>query len=221
MNGTAIHAPSPHDKKQRIRILVVDDHPLLRDGITALIADEEDMEVVAEASNGRQAIELFRTHSPDVILMDLQMPDVTGLDAMIAIRRESSEVRVIVLTTYTGDVQTMRAMQAGARAYVLKNVLHQELLDTIRSVHAGRKRMSPEVAADLADHSMDDVLTAVEIEVLQLISKGCSNKDIAGRLSVTEQSVKGRVKSILAKLDANDRTHAAMIGLKRGIINLQ
>jgi DNA-binding NarL/FixJ family response regulator len=149
------------------------------------------------------------------------MPDVAGLDAMIAIRRESPEARVIVLTTYAGDVQTMRAMQAGARAYVLKNVLHQELLDTIRSVQAGRKRMSPEVAADLAGHSMDDVLTGVEIEVLHLISQGCSNKEIAGRLSVSEQSVKGRVKSILAKLDANDRTHAAMIGLKRGIIDLQ
>jgi DNA-binding NarL/FixJ family response regulator len=206
--------------KQKIRILVVDDHPLLRDGITALINDETDMEVAAEGSNGREAIELFRTHHPDVVLMDLQMPDVTGLDAIIVIRREFSEARVIVLTTYSGDVQTMRALQAGARAYVLKNVMHQELLDTIRSVHAGRKRMSPEVAADLADHSMDDTLTAVEIEVLHLISQGCSNKHIAGRLSVTEQSVKGRVKSILTKLDANDRTHAAMIGLKRGIINL-
>jgi DNA-binding NarL/FixJ family response regulator len=214
------HAPAFEDRKQNIRILVVDDHPLLRDGITALIADEKDMEVAAEAANGREAIELFRTHRPDVILMDLQMPDVTGLDAMIAIRREFPEARVVVLTTYTGDVQTMRAMQAGARAYVLKNVMHRELLDTIRSVHAGRKRMSPEVAADLADHSMDDVLTAIEIAVLRLISQGCSNKDIAGRLSVTEQSVKGRVKSILAKLNANDRTHAAMVGLKRGIIDL-
>jgi DNA-binding NarL/FixJ family response regulator len=204
-----------------IRILVVDDHALLRDGITALIADEPDMEVVAEASNGREGIERFKTHRPDITLMDLQMPQVSGLEAILAIRRESPEARVIVLTTYTGDVQTVRALQAGARAYILKNLLHQDLLDTIRAVHAGRKWMSPEIAADVADHSMDDVLTAAEVEVLRLISQGCGNKEIAARLSVTEHSVKSRVKSILAKLEANDRTHAAMIGLKRGIIELQ
>jgi DNA-binding NarL/FixJ family response regulator len=203
-----------------IRILVVDDHPLLRDGITALVADEQDMEVVGEASTGRDAIEKFATHRPDVTLMDLQMPDVSGLDAIIAIRRESPEARIIVLTTYTGDVQTVRALQAGARAYILKNLLHQELLNTIRSVHAGRKWMSPEVAADVANHALDDVLSAAEVDVLRLISQGCGNKEIAARLSVTEHSVKSRVKSILAKLDANDRTHAAMIGLKRGIIDL-
>jgi DNA-binding NarL/FixJ family response regulator len=204
-----------------IRILVVDDHALLRDGITALIADEPDMEVVGEASNGREGIERFKTHRPDITLMDLQMPQVSGLEAILAIRRESPEARVIVLTTYTGDVQTVRALQAGARAYILKNLLHQDLLDTIRTVHAGRKWMSPEIAADVADHSMDDVLTAAEVEVLRLISQGCGNKEIAARLSVTEHSVKSRVKSILAKLEANDRTHAAMIGLKRGIIELQ
>jgi DNA-binding NarL/FixJ family response regulator len=204
-----------------IHILVVDDHPLLRDGITALIADEPDMEVVAEASNGREGIERFKTHRPDITLMDLQMPQVTGLEAILAIRREAPEARVIVLTTYTGDVQTVRALQAGARAYILKNLLHQDLLDTIRAVHAGRKWMSPEIAADVADHSMDDVLTTAEVEVLRLISQGCGNKEIAARLSVTEHSVKSRVKSILAKLEANDRTHAAMIGLKRGIIELQ
>ena len=204
-----------------IHILVVDDHPLLRDGITALIADEPDMEVVAEASNGREGIERFKTHRPDITLMDLQMPQVTGLEAILAIRREAPEARVIVLTTYTGDVQTVRALQAGARAYILKNLLHQDLLDTIRAVHAGRKWMSPEIAADVADHSMDDVLTAAEVEVLRLISQGCGNKEIAARLSATEHSVKSRVKSILAKLEANDRTHAAMIGLKRGIIELQ
>ena len=204
-----------------IRILVVDDHPLLRDGITALIADERDMEVVAEASNGREGIDRFKSHRPDITLMDLQMPDVNGLDAILAIRRESPEARVIVLTTYTGDVQTVRAMRAGARAYILKNLLHEELLNTIRAVHAGRKWMSPEVAADLADHSMDDVLNAAEVDVLRLISQGCGNKEIAARLSVTEHSVKSRVKSILGKLEANDRTHAAMIGLKRGIISLQ
>jgi DNA-binding NarL/FixJ family response regulator len=204
-----------------IHILVVDDHPLLRDGITALIADEPDMEVVAEASNGREGIERFKTHRPDITLMDLQMPQVTGLEAILAIRREAPEARVIVLTTYTGDVQTVRALQAGARAYILKNLLHQDLLDTIRAVHAGRKWMSPEIAADVADHSMDDVLTTAEVEVLRLISQGCGNKEIAARLSATEHSVKSRVKSILAKLEANDRTHAAMIGLKRGIIELQ
>jgi len=204
-----------------IHILVVDDHPLLRDGITALIADEPDMEVVAEASNGREGIERFKTHRPDITLMDLQMPQVTGLEAILAIRHEAPEARVIVLTTYTGDVQTVRALQAGARAYILKNLLHQDLLDTIRAVHAGRKWMSPEIAADVADHSMDDVLTTAEVEVLRLISQGCGNKEIAARLSATEHSVKSRVKSILAKLEANDRTHAAMIGLKRGIIELQ
>lgn len=208
------------DAKRKIRVLVVDDHVLLRDGITALIGDEQDMEVAAEAANGRQAIELFRAHHPDLVLMDLQLPDISGLDAMMAIRRESPDARVIVLTTYAGDVQTIRAMQAGARAYLLKNVLHQELLETIRSVYAGHKRMSSEVAAEVADHSMDDALTPIEVEVLRLISQGCSNKDIAVKLSATEQSVKSRVKNILAKLEANDRTHAAMIGLKRGIIHL-
>jgi DNA-binding NarL/FixJ family response regulator len=215
------NADPTHPDKVKIRILVVDDHPLLRDGISARIADENDMEVVAEAANGRQGIEQFRSHRPDITLMDLQMPDINGLDAIVVIRRESPDARIIVLTTYTGDIQTVRALHAGARAYVLKNLLHQDLLDTIRHVHAGRKWMSPEVAAELADHSMDDVLTAAEVEVLRLISQGCGNKEIAARLSVTEDSVKSRVKSILAKLDANDRTHAAMIGLKRGIIPLQ
>jgi DNA-binding NarL/FixJ family response regulator len=218
MNSRPI--PQPSDARRKIRILAVDDHLLLRDGITALIGDEDDMEVAAEASNGRDAIELFKKHRPDVVLMDLQLPDITGLDAMMAIRRESPDACVIVLTTYAGDVQTMRAMQAGARAYLLKNVLHEELLDTIRSAHAGHKRMSPEVAAAVADHSLDDALTPVEVEVLRLISQGCSNKEIAAKLTVTEHSVKSRVKSILAKLDANDRTHAVTTGLKRGIIHL-
>jgi DNA-binding NarL/FixJ family response regulator len=206
--------------EEKIRILVVDDHPLLRDGITARIADEQDMEVVAEASTGREGVARFKSHRPDITLMDLQMPDLPGLDAIVAIRRESPEARIIVLTTYTGDIQTVRAMQAGARAYILKNLLHKDLLDAIRAVHAGRKWMSPEIAADLADHSLDDALIAAEVEVLRLIAQGCGNKEIATRLSVTEHSVKGRVKCILAKLDANDRTHAAMIGLQRGIIHL-
>src|SRR5271154_4125427 len=155
---------SPGKSELTIRILVADDHPLLRDGITALIADEQDMQVVAEASNGREAIERFKSYQPDVTLMDLQMPEMSGLDAILAVRRESPEARIIVLTTYSGDVQTLRAMRAGARAYILKNLLHQELLNTIRAVHAGRKWMSPEVAADLADHSLDEVLTAAEVD---------------------------------------------------------
>ncbi len=203
-----------------IRVLVIDDHPLLRDGIAALIAGEPDMELVAQVANGREGIEQFRTHVPDVTLMDLQMPEMNGIDAMIAIRDEVPEARVIVLTTYSGDVQVMRALQAGARAYLLKNVLHKELLGTIRAVHAGRKTMSPAVATELADYSIDDALTTREIDVLRLIAGGNANKEIAAQLSITEETVKSRVKSILMKLGANDRTHAAMIGLKRGIIDL-
>ena len=203
-----------------IRILVVDDHPLIRDGIAALIAGQPDMELVAEASNGREAIEQFRRHSPDVTLMDLQMPAMNGIDAMIAIRDEVSEARIIVLTTYTGDVQVMRALKAGARAYLLKNLLHKELLGTIRTVHAGHRTVSPSVAAELADHSVDDALTLREVDVLRLIAGGNANKEIAAQLSITEETVKSRIKNILLKLDANDRTHAAVIGLKRGIIEL-
>ena len=207
------------DAKQ-IRILTVDDHPLLRQGIAALIADELDMTVVGEATNGREAIQQFRAHQPDVTLMDLQMPEMNGLDAMIAIRSEFPEARIIVLTTYTGDVQAKRAIQAGARAYLLKNSLHTELLNTIRAVHAGRKNLSPEVSFELAEHSAEDALSPLEVRVLGLIAQGNSNKEIAARLSVTEDSVKGHVRNILSKLGANDRTHAAMIGVKRGIIEL-
>jgi DNA-binding NarL/FixJ family response regulator len=203
-----------------IRILIVDDHPVVRDGIATLIATQPDMLVVAEASDGRQGIERFRSHRPEITLMDLQMPGINGLDALIAIRNEAPDARVIVLTTYTGDIQTKRALQAGARGYLLKNVLHEDLLDSIRAVHAGHRRISPEIAADVADHSMDDVLTAGEIDVLRSISAGCANKEIAARLFIPEETVKSRVKSILAKLNANDRTHAVMIGLKRGIISL-
>jgi DNA-binding NarL/FixJ family response regulator len=201
-----------------IRILAVDDHPLVRQGIVGLVADQSDMSVVAEASNGREAILQFRAHRPDVTLMDLQMPEMNGLDALIAIRNEFPEARIIVLTTYTGDVQILRALKAGARAYLLKNLLHKELLDTIRAVHAGKKTMSPEVSYQLADHATDDALTPGEISVLRLIAAGNANKQIADQLSITEETVKGRVKTILSKLGANDRTHAAMIGLKRGII---
>ena len=203
-----------------IRIMSVDDHPMLRGGIAALIAGEPDMQMIAESSNGREAIQQFRTHRPDITLMDLQMPEMSGLDAIIAIRAEFPDAKIIVLTTYAGDVQALRALQAGARAYLLKNLVHKELLDTIRAVYAGKKAMSPQVSYELAEHATDDALTKAEIEVLQLIATGNANKQIADRLSITEDTVKGRVKNILSKLDASDRTHAAMIGIKRGIIEL-
>ncbi|MBV9442788.1 MAG: response regulator transcription factor [Acidobacteriaceae bacterium] len=204
----------------RIRILAVDDHPLLRDGIAALISAHDDMVLVAEASNGRQAIELFRVHAPDVTLMDLQMPDKNGIEAITAIRKLSPDARIIVLTTYSGDVQVTRALEAGARAYLLKNLLHKELLETIRAVHAGKKTMSPTLAADMAERFGEDGLTEKEVDVLRLIAEGHANKEIAARLSITEETVKSRVKNILSKLNANDRTHAAIIGVKRGIITV-
>jgi len=208
-------------QSNRIRILAVDDHPLLRDGIAALVAGEPDMQLVAQGTNGREAIHQFRLHRPDVTLMDLQMPDMSGLDAIISIRGEFPDARIIVLTTYSGDVQALRALQAGARAYLLKNLVHKELLETIRAVHAGKKTLSAQVSYELAEHVTDDALTQGEIEVLRLIAGGNANKQIADQLSITEDTVKGRVKNILSKLGANDRTHAAMIGIKRGIIELQ
>ena len=208
------------DDAKQIRILTVDDHPVLRQGIAALIANEGDMILVGEAANGREAIQQFRAHRPDVTLMDLQMPEMNGLDAMLAIRGEFPDARIIVLTTYTGDVQAKRAIQAGARAYLLKNSLHKELLDTIRAVHAGRKNLSPEVSFELAEHSAEETLSPLEVRVLRLIADGNSNKEIAAVLSVTEDSVKGHVRNILSKLGANDRTHAAMIGVRRGIIEV-
>jgi DNA-binding NarL/FixJ family response regulator len=199
----------------------VDDHPLLREGVTALLAGQADMQLVAEASNGREAVEQFRRHRPDVTLMDLQMPEMNGVDAMMAICAEFPQARIIVLTTYTGDVQVMRALKAGARAYLLKSSLRKELVETIRIVHAGQKRILPEVASELAEHATDDSLSSREVEVLRLVSGGNANKEIAAQLSITEETVKGHIKNILAKLGANDRTHAAMIGLKRGIIDLK
>lgn len=201
-----------------IRILSVDDHALIRQGIAGLLAVQTDMKLIAEASNGREAIQQFREHRPDITLMDLQMPEMGGLDAIIAIRGEFSEARIIVLTTYAGDVQALRAIKAGARGYLLKDTLHKELLDTVRAVHAGKKSLSTEVSFQLAEHATDDALTPAEIGILALVAEGLANKQIADRLSITEDTVKGRVKSILSKLGAHDRTHAAMIGLKRGII---
>jgi DNA-binding NarL/FixJ family response regulator len=201
-----------------IRILAVDDHALLREGIAGLVAGQSDMSLVAQASNGREAIHQFRTHRPEITLMDLQMPEMNGVDAMIAIRGEFPEARIIVLTTYTGDVQVLRALKAGARAYLLKNLLHKELLETIRAVHAGKRTVSPELSFQLAEHATDDALTPAEVRVLRLIAEGNANKEIAAHLSVSEETVKSQVRNILSKLGANDRTHAAMIGLKRGII---
>ena len=203
-----------------IRILSVDDHPVLRQGIAALVAGQSDMSLVAEASNGREAIQQFRAHHPDVTLMDLQTPEMSGLDALNAIRGEFPEARIIVLTTYDGDVQVLRAIKAGARAYLLKNSLHKELLETIRAVYAGKKALSPEASYQIAEHSTDDALTPAEIRVLRLIAEGNANKEIAAQLSVSEETVKGQVRNILSKLGANDRAHAAVIGVKRGIIEV-
>jgi len=203
-----------------IRILLADDHPVLRQGIQTLASDELDMQFVAEASNGREAINQFRKHRPDITLMDLEMPDVNGIDAMIAIRSEFPDARIIILTTYAGDVRISRALKAGARGYLLKSLLRKELLDTIRAVHAGHKKIPADLATQVADHLADDTLTPREIEVLRAIAGGNANKLIADQLSITEETVKGYVKNILSKLGANDRTHAVTIGLKRGIIEL-
>jgi len=203
-----------------IRILAVDDHPLIRVGIATLVATESDMKLVGEACDGREGIAKYRECLPDVTLMDLQMPDMNGIDAIIAIRDEFPEARIIVLTTYVGDVQVFRALKAGAQAYVMKNLVHKELLQTIRAVYVGRKTMSPEVAAQVAAHAGDEALTSREIDVLRLISAGCTNKEIASQLSITEDTVKSRVKNILLKLGANDRTHAVTTALRRGMIEL-
>jgi DNA-binding NarL/FixJ family response regulator len=201
-----------------IRILAVDDHPIFRQGIVRVLAGQADMQLVGEASGGREAIQQFRALRPDITLMDLLMQDMSGVDAVIAIRGEFPEARIIVLTTYEGDVQILQALKAGARAYLLKSTLHKELLDTIRAVHAGKKSLSPEVSYQLAEHATDDALTPGEIDVLRLIAAGTANRQIASQLKISEETVKGRIKNIFAKLNANDRTHAAVIGLKRGII---
>jgi two-component system, NarL family, response regulator len=200
--------------------MAVDDHPLLRDGISALIGAQTDMELVAEASTGREAVDLFRTHNPDITLMDLQMPEMSGIDTISAIRGEFPDARIIMLTTYAADVQVSRALKAGARGYLLKGLLRKELLETIRAVHAGHKRVSSEVAVEIAEHATDDALTPREVDVLRLVARGNANKAIGARLTLTEETVKSHIRSILAKLGANDRTHAVAIALKRGIIEL-
>jgi len=203
-----------------IRVMTVDDHAVLREGIAALVSGQKDMKLVAQASNGREAIQQFRAHRPDVTLMDVQMPEMNGVDAISGIRGEFPEAKIIVLTTYMGDMQVLRALKAGARAYLLKNALHKELLDTIRAVHAGKKALAAEASYELAAHATDDALTPAEVRVLRLIAEGNANKEIAEQLGVSEETVKGQVRNILSKLGANDRTHAAMIGLRRGIIEL-
>ena len=203
-----------------IRVLTVDDHPLLREGIAALVNAEPDMKLVAEASNGLDAVEKFRMHRPDVTLMDIQMPGLNGVEAISLIQSEFPGARIIVLTTYSGDAQVVGALRAGARAYLLKGNVHRELLETIRAVHAGQKRIPPEIAAELAQHVADDDLTPREIDVLRLIAAGNANKQIADQLSIGEATVKSHVTNILSKLGANDRAHAVTIGLKRGIIEL-
>jgi DNA-binding NarL/FixJ family response regulator len=201
-----------------IRIMAVDDHPLYRHGIAAVVSVQADLKLVAEAANGREAIQQFRTHRPDVTLMDLQMPEMSGLDAIRAILGEFPDARIIVLTTYAGDVQVLRALKAGACGYLLKEALHREVLETIRAVHAGKKALSPEISFELAEHVSDDQLTPGEVRVLRLIADGKANKEIATRLSLSEETVKWQVRNILSKLGVTDRTQAAMVGLKRGII---
>lgn len=208
------------DIDRPIRILTVDDHPLLREGIAGVLAGEGDMRLVAEAGNGIEAIEAFRAYLPDVTLMDLQMPQLNGVEAITAIRREFPAAKIIVLTTYSGDVQAVRALKAGAQGYLLKSSLRKELLETIRLVMAGRRRIPPEVAGEIAEHSTDSDLTTREIEILQAVAAGNSNKLIASQLAISEETVKTHMKSVLSKLDANDRTHAVTIALKRGIFTM-
>jgi DNA-binding NarL/FixJ family response regulator len=205
--------------QKQIRIMMVDDHPLLREGIAAVLQDEPDMVLVAEATNGDDAIRSFRQHRPDVTLMDIQMPGMCGIDAMTAIRTEFPNARFVVLTTYQGDVQALRALKAGASGYLLKSMLRKELLETIRIVNSGNRRIPPEVAAELADHLADDALSEREMEILRQVASGNSNKLIASHLRISEATVKGHMKNILSKLGANDRTHAVTIAIKRGIID--
>ena len=207
-------------QSESIRVLTVDDHQLLREGIAAVIESQEDMNLIAQASNGREAVESFRRLRPDVTLMDLRMPDMSGIEAITAIRREFPDAPIVVLTTYAGDAQAAAALKAGAVGYLLKNLVRKELLETIRAVHSGKRRVPPEIATEIAEHVADDALTGREIEVLRRVAAGKSNKLIAAELDISEGTVKTHMKSILPKLDASDRTHAVMIALKRGILDL-
>ena len=203
-----------------IRVLIADDHPLLREGVAAVLGEQPDIQVVAEATRGAEAVELFRQHQPDVTLMDLRMPDMSGIAAIAAIRAEFPKARIIVLTSYAGDAHAVAALKAGASAYLLKNMLRKELLDTIRAVHSGKRRVQPEVATEIAEHAADDALTERELEVLRRVGAGLSNKQIALQLAISDGTVKAHMKSILPKLGARDRTHAVMIAVKRGIIEV-
>jgi DNA-binding NarL/FixJ family response regulator len=207
-------------EQARIRILGVDDHPLLREGIAVIINSQPDMVLVSQAANGAEAIQQFRQHKPDVTLMDLRLPDLNGIDVMIAIRAEFPEARIIMLTTFEGDVEIQRALEAGARGYLLKNMPPSELAQVIRQVHAGKKRIPPEIAAHLAEHMSDDSLTAREVEVLQQIAGGNRNRDIGELLHISEETVKVHIKHIMDKLGAKDRTQAIAIAVRRGIIQL-
>jgi DNA-binding NarL/FixJ family response regulator len=204
----------------KIRVLCVDDHPLLREGIAAMINNQPDMILVAEAASGSEGIQKYREVQPDITLMDLRLPDMSGIDSLIAIRTEFSEARIVMLTTFEGDVEIQRALEAGARGYLLKSMPPRELVDVIRQVHAGKKRVPPEVAAHLAEHMSDEELTGREIDVLRHIAGGNRNRDIAEQLFISEETVKVHIKHIMEKLGASDRTQAVAIGVRRGIIQL-
>jgi DNA-binding NarL/FixJ family response regulator len=210
----------PRHPTSRIRILIVDDHPVLRDGLVAMIESQADLEVVGEAGTGKQAIALFEEHLPDIALVDLGLPDIHGVDVIKTIRGAHPDARIIVLTTYLGDVQAIRALRAGASGYLLKATLRRDLLDSIRAVHSGLRHVQAEVATELAQHAAEQSLTEREIEVLKLIAKGCANKIVADRLNISEDTVKGHVRNILSKLKANDRTHAVTIALHRGFFEI-